>query len=413
MPEGEDFFAAYFDHASNCEVPLIYTRWCAVSGIGALLARQCWIVHGGSKIYPNQYIMLIGNPGARKDTAIAMMRKVLLCAGYDKIAATKTSKERFIMDIAGIPLEGEGLDKRKIDELLGSDDRETVHDIYVMSGEFGTFVGYGNGEFISMLTTLWDNLPDYDGRYKNSRSVLVYQPTVSILGGNTHRGFALTFPSDIMDQGFLSRLLLIYGEPIGRRITFPKVITEEERQVLARWLQEMLFTMQGELELTQEAKQALDDIYQTWVDLDDIRFQHYSSRRLTHLFKLCIICAAARKSRVIDLQDVIYGNTMLTHAENLMPRALGEFGKSKHADVAAKILEFMEQHVLPATINDIWKAVSTELDKLPDLANILYNLEQADKIQRAGKAAFLPKKKPAKADSKYINYSLLKEYKHD
>lgn len=408
MPE-EDFFEAYFSFIGDCEVPKIYIRWCAVAGIGAVLARQFWLGHGSSDIYPNHYIMLIGNPGTRKDTGIGQIRKAINAAGYTKIAATRTTKERFIMDLEGLPLDGSKLDEAQMQKLL-SDSEDEVHDMFVMAGEFGEFTGYGNAEFISLLTALWDNLAVYDGRTKNSRSVMVHKPTVSILGGNTHSGFALTFPTEVIGQGFLSRVLLIYADPTSKRIAWPRIIRPAEWEILGKYLKAIQLKVHGEASITQEARDALAEIYETWTDLEDVRFRHYSNRRHTHLLKLCLVCAAARISTEITVPDVIYANSILTNAENFMPRALGEFGKGKHADVAAKVLDFLDNTNAPATIPDIWKVVSTDLDKIADLAHIIANLEQADKIQRIASKGFLPKKKPPKQDSKYIDYSLLREW---
>src|SRR4051812_8728692 len=97
----EDFFSTYFAYTEATEPPITYHRWCAIGTIAALLARNFYIQHGHFRIYPNLYIQLIGDPGSRKSTAIKLIKKLLLASGYDTIAADKTSKEKFLVDLEG------------------------------------------------------------------------------------------------------------------------------------------------------------------------------------------------------------------------------------------------------------------------------------------------------------------------
>ena len=45
--------------------------------------------------------MLVGASGTRKSTAIKLFKKLIQQAGYDTIAADKTTKEKFILDLSG------------------------------------------------------------------------------------------------------------------------------------------------------------------------------------------------------------------------------------------------------------------------------------------------------------------------
>ena len=60
-----------------------------------MLGRNVHIPFGTGEIYPNQYIMLMGSPVARKCTAIAPGKKRLKAAGYDTVADDAVSKEMF------------------------------------------------------------------------------------------------------------------------------------------------------------------------------------------------------------------------------------------------------------------------------------------------------------------------------
>ena len=100
--ENKDLFELYFEYVRDTEPPLIYHRWSLIAAVGAFLGRRYYMPFGDGRIFPNQYVMLIGNPGTRKSTAIKTSKKLLSSAGYDMFAAEKTTKEKFLQDLAGM-----------------------------------------------------------------------------------------------------------------------------------------------------------------------------------------------------------------------------------------------------------------------------------------------------------------------
>lgn len=392
-----DFFSEYLAYNAGGETPAFFHRWSAIAGIGAYLERSAYIQFGHSKIYPNIYSMLIGNPGTRKSTAIKTFKKILVAAGYGTIAASKTTKEKFMMDLAGIDT-GETGKKDFLDEALFPDERDAAC-CFIMADEFNDFFGNNGLEFVSLLGSLWDWDGPYENRIKNGKSFIIPNPTISILGGNTPTGFSTAFPPEIIGQGFFSRILLIYGEPTGVRIAFPKAVPEEETFKIVTRLQQIKAVAPPVYDMTPEARKLLETIYEKWQPISDVRFESYSNRRFIHLLKLCIIQAASALHSIIEVDDVICANTVLTHTEHLMPKALGEFGRAKHADVAQKIMQMLDAAPKPLNSMDIWEGISNDLDNQTDLSKILSNLGAAGKIQSIEGKGFLPKRKRVVADT--------------
>ena len=407
----EDFLSCYIDYCGQTEVPAIFNRWAAITGLGAMLGRQYHFDHGHFHIYPNIYCMLIGSAGTRKGTAIKLMRKLVEQTGYNKFAAERTSKEKFLLDLAGEGGEGELLTPEQLldQNLFGDAASKADCEMFVAIDEFNDFIGNGNIEFISMLGNMWDYHGLYKNRIKTGKSVEINNPTISIIGGNTPTGFSLAFPTDILGQGFFSRLLLIYADRTDRRITFPPPPPPERTAAILEQLKRIKQSAIGSARLTSGAERLLDKIYQRGISVDDVRFESYSNRRFTHLLKLCILSSAARSSSRMEEQDIIYANTILSAAEHHMPRALGEFGKAKHSDVSHKIVQLAESTHQILTFKEIWKHVSNDLEKMSDLGTLLQNLVAAEKLQLVpGNKGFLPKRKIIEdVDSSMIDYSLL------
>lgn len=413
-------FDSYFQYVERTESPLIFHRWSVLSCLGAMLGRQYYLPFGDFSIIPNQYVMLIGDPGTRKSTAIKMAKRLIGSAGYDKFSAERTSKEKFLLDLEGVEDDNGKVTTNSVmqnlfgDEAIGGDPKE----VFVTADEFNEFVGSSNLEFLSLLGSLWDwDSPDapFKQRLKTSRSVSIYQPTINILAGNTHAGFSEAFPPQSIGQGFLSRLILVHGESTGKKITFPEKPDELLKTTIINTLQEIRAEVHGEATMTDKARGMLEVIYRTFDGLEDARFKHYSTRRFTHLLKLCLLSAASNCRREIRAEDVLFANTLLTFTEHKMPNALGEFGKAKNADVAARIMSVLAEARGPLDVPALWKQVQSDLDRPEDLNKLLAGLMQGGKIQYVARGkthsvqGYLIVRKMLSDKNVYVDYSLLKE----
>jgi len=419
----ESFVDFYLHYRKETEAPYNFHRWCALSGVGAILRRNFRLQFGSSYIYPNLYIMLVGESGSRKSVSIRSFAKVLRGAGYTDIAADKTTKEKFLLDLQG---DSEDLlsddpsrrrtsyDRTTAENLFGADevDDGEPRSVLIAADEFNDFIGIGNLEFCSTLGQLWDYEGVYKSRIKNGKSVAIPDPTISILSGNTAQNIATAFPPEIIGQGFLSRLLFIYGERSDRKYTIPPTPSKEATEKVILFLKEIESRVRGDATIEADAYKMLDAIYKGWDDLPDVRFRNYSTRRFTQLLKLSLICSASRLSTSVSATDVIRANTYLSAAEHNMPKALGEFGKGRHSAVSDKVMRILSTATKPIGVRDLWKEVQRDLEKPADLAVVMQSLEQADKIFTAridGKpAGWLPK--PGKRrEEQFVNWELLTE----
>jgi hypothetical protein len=386
----EDFFTEYFKYIGESEAPTIYHRWTALSILGANLGRNVWLPFGHSKIYPNQYILLMGPAGARKGTAINPGVFLLRESGYRTFAPDSVSKEMFLAGIGKVP-NGMG-DNFDLDlETLVEDG---ASETFVVAGEFNDFMGQGDLKFVTNLTNLWDNLPHFYHPKLTGKDVYIEKPTVNILGGNTQQNFALCIPPEAVGNGFCSRVMFIGAEATGKQITFPEPENATLRGGMVRRIANLREEAHGPLSIAPNAKETFDRIYKKFKPIDDTRFTHYSTRRFTHLLKLCIILATADSRNVITTTDAIRANTVLQAAERRMPKALGEFGRSKNSAATASILETLTRTHAPLTINELWKLVHKDLNKFAELTDIIMGLVRAEKVQSikiGGKQGYMTK----------------------
>lgn len=419
----------YLQMVETSEPPLLYHRWCFISAISAAIGRNIWLPFGEDNIYPNQFINLIGPPGSRKSSAINVATKMLRESGYEFFAGDRSSKEKFIADWAfgfdKIARGEEPEDKKKeidlVEAIIGEAGvtDETVKQAYIKAGELEDFLGAGNTNFVTTLTNLWDNPSQYTDRFKNSKSIFIPNPTVNMLGGATTTTFASIFSSNIIGQGMLSRMILVHGKGQRMKLTIPPRLPSEHRQVIIDLLFMIRTQLQGPCTLASGALPAIDDVYNSFTELPDARLASYSSRRLTHLLKLCIVIAASELTTEITKEMVILANSILTYTENFMPKALGEFGKSKSGEVSQVILDAItaagQYEPKGITISELLKVVSQDIDSIHELSQITLKLNSADKVslgKRAdGTTIFLPVNNRINSKTKHVDLNLLYEHK--
>lgn len=393
--------------AENQEAADFSYLWAGLSCIAAQLARNVYIPFGNGKIYPNLYVMFVGDPGKRKSTAIKDLKKRIKAAGYQNICGDKVTMQKYLLDLAGVgegSVEDSNITEFNLGITLGTND---YVESYINQDEFSDFIGINNYPFISLLGNFWDIDEPYIYRTKNGQSIEIPSPIVNILGATTPSQFNTIFPPAISEQGFLSRLIIVNIPESKRKIARPLPSDASVIEKVVDGLKAVR-KLSGELVMSDAVWDKLEEIYLSWKPVEDTRFAHYSTRRHTQLLKLCILATCSRYTIEMSVDDVIFANTLLSFTEHFMPQALGQFGKNKDGDVNSKVISYLRSSFPTAkSLQDIIIPISTETDVM-SLQKILNNLVVAEKIVAASNGKYLPKL-PSYKDIKttHVDWSML------
>ena len=393
--------------AENQEAADFSYLWAGLSCIAAQLARNVYIPFGNGKIYPNLYVMFVGDPGKRKSTAIKDLKKRIKAAGYQNICGDKVTMQKYLLDLAGVgegSIDGSNITEFNMGITLGTND---YVESYINQDEFSDFIGINNYPFISLLGNFWDIDEPYIYRTKNGHSIEIPSPIVNILGATTPSQFNTIFPPAISEQGFLSRLIIVNIPESKRKIARPMPSDASVIEKVVDGLKAVR-KLSGEMVMSDAVWDKLEEIYLSWKPVEDTRFAHYSTRRHTQLLKLCILTTCSRYTVEMSVDDVIFANTLLSFTEHFMPQALGQFGKNKDGDVNSKVISYLRSSFPTAkSLQDIIIPISTETDVM-SLQKILNNLVVAEKIVAASNGKYLPKL-PSYKDIKtpHVDWSML------
>lgn len=400
-------FELYLDWLDDTESPTTFHRWSLVSAIGTLLGRQ--LVFGAgtpNETYANQYIVLVGPPASRKNTALKFSKKLLEQVGFNKFASDRSSKEKFIMDMQ------EGFCESTEDVL--DMELSDIHEAMIYAPELQDFLGQGNVDFISFLTNMWDLPSEYNHRLKNSKSTKLIKPTINMVGGATTSTLAEIFPESIGGTGFLSRTLLVYGKGARKKIAFPEPPCPDKERMLLEILIAIKTHARGAAIVTPEAKEILTAIYTNWSPLPDVRLETYSGRRYTSLLKLCMVVACAalsfnRTGVLITAEHVIYANSMLCFIEGFMPRALGKLGSSKSLELQNKISGVLEASESGLSFSALVKSMTSAVENVHQLAEALKVMQKLGKVIPDTKNGVFYAGDTGPRKNIHCDYNLLKE----
>lgn len=391
----------YLRMVEDSESPRLYHVWCALSGISIALGRRCWVPNGTCDVLPNQFVLLVGNPAVRKSTAMNTIKKLLRKATFTRFAPADTAGQR--QGLAKVmyhePENKEALNGIEVaandkslmsltdDEILSLDNSDSEaaniadldkHHIAVMATEFSRFIGQNNVSMLDFLVPMWDG-DDYDYETKNG-SVVMKNPLINLIGCTTPTSISNSLPAVAEGQGFMSRMILVYGGKKYKEVPRMSLPPAELVASIQDTLSYVYYNMHGAFGETPEAYRYYVSKYGYKIDTTDSRFAYYNERRATHLIKLAMAFAASRKSMEITEDDYHDAHNLLVVTEKGMPEALGQFGLSPLAQVKQGVLEFLRHIEDPIDMQFIQAAFHRDA-RAQDITEVLQDLQRAGLIE--------------------------------
>lgn len=359
------FLNDYMAMVEDTESPRLFHIWSAISGASAALGRRCYLPFGPMKIYPNHYVALVGTPASRKSTAINLMRKQLRKSTSVRLGPSDTAGQRqgIIEAMKTSTNESEYLNNVEIaygeHSLLGMSaaDMASVtnepdpdvgiitakdkHTIFFAASELSKLIGQNNLSMIDFLTTMYDG-DDYDYQIKGGKISLT-DPLINIIAGTTPTSLALSMPPAAGGQGFLSRIILVYGARKYKLVPRPTEPNPDHVAAVRNGFNRAYLEVSGEFSETPDARAYSESLYDIPLGMDDPRFGYYHERRYTHLIKLAMVLAGLRGSSVIVKDDYLEAHRLLRATEKGMPDALGQFGMNPLAALKQSMLEYIRE----------------------------------------------------------------------
>lgn len=318
----------------------MFRKWSAISTIAAVLEQKVW-VKTSRPLYPNLYILILGHPGVGKTRTVREARHYVqdlpdfhlapVSLTFSSLVDSLVAAKRMVVRLPDSPLE--------------------YNSMFIAADELGAFIHSYDNEMIAGLSAFYDPDPYSQSRRTRDLKIQIKSPQLNMLCGSTPSNLLKFMPEGAWDQGFTSRLIMIFSDEriIGDDFA-PKANNrtgELEHDI------RIINSLTGEFEVTADYRDAVNN----WRALGEIpvpnhpKLLHYVTRRRAHLYKLSMVSAVDRSNQLILTKDD-FNRAMgwLLEAESTMP----EIFKAGVGNADAQALEEIKHFIM---INDKGKGV--------------------------------------------------------
>lgn len=294
--------------------PRIFCKWAAIAAIAAALERKVWMVTARRALYPNLYTILVGPPGVGKTLLTAEVYNVLKELDGHHIASSSVTRASLIDELNDAA--------RRIIRPDAGHVFMNFNALAVVSNEFGTLIPAYETDIINALTDIYDCKPYSERRRTKDRIVTIESPQLNLLAATTPSYLRDLLPEGAWDQGFISRVIMVYSGESEPQPLFDEFSTDDRlyRSVINDL--QIIGDLIGEATFSEEAKGLISQWHMNRGEPrpDHPKLIHYNTRRTAHLAKLCLIASVSRSdSLVIEAEDFQLALDWLTEVESFMP----------------------------------------------------------------------------------------------
>jgi hypothetical protein len=331
-----------------------------------------------SIVYPNLYVFLIGRPGVGKTRTINEVRKFLTELKEFQISPNSLTAASLVDSL---------LAARRIvhPNLHKGEEPMEFHSMMILADDFSLFLQdfKAGAELIGAITAFYDVTHYEQRRRTTSLHIRIPNPQLSILAGTTPGHHTRLIPDWAYDQGFTSRLVLIYSNDRPQHPLFggkPSGLPSDMVEDLGR-----IFALRGQVTVEDSYKAAI----KFWRDNDEHpkpdhpKLANYNTRRLVSLLKLSIIASVDRSDR-LRLTDLEFSIALgwLQDAEGDMPNVFTEGAQSFDGKSLDEVAFFVkrEGRVSELKLMRFISSIFVPRDVLP----VLKLLEITGRIVRVG-----------------------------
>ena len=328
------------------EAPSAYVIWSAISVISAVLKKRVWVQRGTYKVFPNQYIVLVGPPGVGKGTAIH--------PAHSFIKDFKPQLSNYLSDRITAP--------KIIEKLANGFDAPQVLNGQVVvakestcclqATELATFLGSSDW-MTSFLCDTWDrNEFEYDT--KNKGTSHIKDMCVSLIGACTpdfiRKINGTRNATDAINGGFTARTMFVFANEKSKKLAWPVALenTNGGKETIAnlRHDLELISQVKGEFSFDQEAHfewiKFYNSINHTDSDSDVVRY--FKSRQDVHVMKVAMcLSAATTDALVIDRWCLTTAIALVKGVLDTLDITFRGVGESSLAEATAKIQLYIER----------------------------------------------------------------------
>jgi hypothetical protein len=218
----KDFLSAYKIFAQGNEASPLFHEWAGLSALSAVVSRKVFFDQKYFQIYPNIYVVLVGEPGDKKTTAMTLARSMVQKIEMP-IAPPSITKEAITVLMSATNQES----KCHLKYLNGSMPIE-VTQLSFFASEIVTMLSAGGNPqgIIEFFTDIYDR-EAFEVMTKNKGTDLINAPYITILACMTPEQTGQLLKERLITGGFSRRCVFVYGRSKAEPIALPDLMPEQ------------------------------------------------------------------------------------------------------------------------------------------------------------------------------------------
>lgn len=341
----DDWLKAFIEYSSVSEAPLTVYFWVGVSTIAGALRRQVWIDQVFFNWYANFYVLLVAPPAIISKTTSTRIGLSLL------------------REIPGVKFGPNAVTWQKVATIFASSTEEVLMPdnlfhpmsaITIESSELGNLLDPKDRDMVDLLITLWDG---QTGTFVKSTKTQgddeIINPWLNIIACTTPSWLAANFPEVMIGGGFVSRCILVHAEEKRQPVAYlSESIPPNHYEVRQKLIEDLehISQIKGIYKLDRAAIRWGTDWYNQHVKkrpagLANERFAGYLARKQTHIHKLAMILAAAKRDDlIITAEELIAADQLASALEASMPKVFAQIGRSPLSKNADELLAYVRAY---------------------------------------------------------------------
>lgn len=327
---------------SGNEAPELYHSWAGIAVLSSVVSRQVWMNQGFGNVYPNLYLVLVGEPGNGKSTAMNIAKRMVRKIPRRPVAPSAITKEALCQFM--------GNEKGDAYNTFTYEGEEMVYShLSVFANELVTFLGTDQMGMIDLLTDIWDE-EVYENKTKNKGHDVIVGPFLTLLCCMTPEITDNLVRTNIIKGGFARRCIFICSNDRGKPVALP-VFTQEQEEAYERCLEFMkiLQNTKGEFSWTEESKTWFVDWYEKkynkMLQQMSVATKGYYRSKDVLLIKVSMLLALAENPTdlTLHLRSLQEADRMLSQVERSLEDVFAGSGRNVEADIAKKVLALIKQ----------------------------------------------------------------------
>lgn len=396
------FIRDYIEYSEGNEAPEMFHIWSGYVALSASVSRRVWLPDGDDFIFPNIYVMLVGDAGCGKSTALRRAKRMLSELEDIPISRSVETPEGLWRFMAGDPDHNPPIESPVAFLSTWPDGKiRECHPMTIVANEFVNFISKDREGWTGALNDIYDS-DNYEYRTKNKGEDLLMGPYIVLLGALTTDISNELQKVKIISTGFARRTIFQYGE---RKFHDPhafQTFNKNQQDARLRCIEFLrkLKKVYGKMTLTQEAlvwwKLWYDSHTRQIPEVATPQTLGWYSSKTNQVLKLGMLSSLSEDPTILklDVSHLKMAINYLGEMEKEMFKVFGGVGRNELASVSVQVFDFVSKKQLPVPYTELKNhffsfANKEEFEACMEFLTSSNKLVQVQHIVRNGAVTFI------------------------